>query len=166
MASADATGYALRFDAMDFAAYDLFILERKTAGGGLFPKTGFGRRALASMPCRRRRRDRSGTDHHRRASGAEASYNRETLAPLIAEYQGVTAAELRANLVAFLREVVPVAEEAGIRLAIHPDDPPWPLFGLPRVVSTAEDVRAILRGLRYAGQRFDVLCRVLRSAGR
>ena len=63
---------------------------------------------------------------------------------LIAEYQGVTAAELRANLVAFLREVVPIAQEIGVRLAIHPDDPPWPLFGLPRVVSTAEDVRAIL----------------------
>jgi mannonate dehydratase len=76
--------------------------------------------------------------------GAEASYNRESLGRLIAEYQGVTAAELRASLVAFLREVVPVAEEAGIRLAIHPDDPPWPLFGLPRIVSTAEDARAIL----------------------
>jgi mannonate dehydratase len=76
--------------------------------------------------------------------GAEASYDRETLRSLIAEYEGVTAAGLRANLVAFLRDVHPVAEENGVRLAIHPDDPPWPLFGLPRVVSTAADVRGIL----------------------
>jgi mannonate dehydratase len=76
--------------------------------------------------------------------GAEASYNRETIRNLIAEYRGVTAAELRSNLAAFLREIVPVAQEAGVRLAIHPDDPPWSLFGLPRVVSTADDVRAIL----------------------
>jgi mannonate dehydratase len=75
--------------------------------------------------------------------GAEASYNRETIRGLIAEYQGATAAELRNNLIAFLREVVPVAQDNGVRLAIHPDDPPWSLFGLPRVVSTAEDVRAI-----------------------
>jgi len=76
--------------------------------------------------------------------GAEASYNRETLRGSITEYQSVTAAELRTNLVAFLRKVVPVAQETRVRLAIHPDDPPWSLFGLPRVVSTAEDVRAIL----------------------
>jgi mannonate dehydratase len=78
--------------------------------------------------------------------GAEASYSRETIRRLIAEYQGMNAADLRANLIAFLREVVPVAHELGVRLAIHPDDPPWSLFGLPRVVSTAEDARAILKG--------------------
>ena len=79
--------------------------------------------------------------------GAEASYTRTTLKNLLAEYAGLTAAELRAHLIPFLREVAPVAEELGARLAIHPDDPPWPLFGLPRVVSTAEDVRAILAGV-------------------
>jgi mannonate dehydratase len=52
--------------------------------------------------------------------------------------------DLRAHFICFLREVVPVAEELGVRLAIHPDDPPWSLFGLARVVSTAEDARAIL----------------------
>jgi mannonate dehydratase len=50
---------------------------------------------------------------------------------------------LRKNLATFLREVVPVAQELGIRLAIHPDDPPWPLLGAPRVVSTAQDVQSI-----------------------
>jgi mannonate dehydratase len=82
--------------------------------------------------------------------GAEASYTRTTLQNLLAEYAGLTAAELRAHLIAFLREVAPVAEELGARLAIHPDDPPWSLFGLPRVVSTAEDVRSILAGVDTA----------------
>jgi len=79
--------------------------------------------------------------------GAEASYKRSDLMNLLAEYDGMTPTDLRSHLIAFLREIAPVAEELGIRLAIHPDDPPWPLFGLPRVVSTAEDVRAILGGV-------------------
>jgi mannonate dehydratase len=61
----------------------------------------------------------------------------------VSEYEGVTEDDLRANLLAFLREIAPVAAELGLRLCIHPDDPPWSLFGLPRVMSTAEDVRAI-----------------------
>jgi mannonate dehydratase len=69
---------------------------------------------------------------------------------MLLEYESVGASHLRANLAAFLREVVPVAEELGVRLAIHPDDPPWSLFGLPRVVSTAEDVRFILNSVDTA----------------
>jgi mannonate dehydratase len=136
------TGYALRFDAVDFAAYDLFILERKGAAADYSEDRVWAARARFNSMSEARRND---LEHTIIAGlpGAEASYNRETIRGLIAEYQGVTAAELRANLVAFLREVVPVAQEIGVRLAIHPDDPPWSLFSLPRVVSTAEDVRAI-----------------------
>jgi mannonate dehydratase len=136
------TGYALRFDAVDFAAYDLFILERKDAASQYrgdqissarerFESLSESRRAeleqniIAGLP------------------GAEASYDRETIRRQLAEYDGVSPSDLGANLGAFLREVVPVAEDFGIRLCIHPDDPPWSLFGLPRVVSTAEDVRRI-----------------------
>ncbi|MFY9646048.1 MAG: mannonate dehydratase [Terriglobales bacterium] len=139
------TGYALRFDALDFAAYDLCILNRQGAEGD-HPKDRIqaARARFDSMPDARK------IDLERTIiaglPGAEASYNRETIGRLIAEYDGVTPADLRANLIAFLREVVPVAEEAGVRLAIHPDDPPWSLFGLPRVVSTAEDVQAIFAG--------------------
>ena len=59
------------------------------------------------------------------------------------EYEGVSADDLRANLTYFLNEIVPVAQESGIQLCIHPDDPPFSLYGLPRVVSTAADIRAI-----------------------
>jgi mannonate dehydratase len=141
------TGYALRFDAVDFAAYDLFILERTGAEDDYAAdhpedRVRAARARFDSMPTARR--DDLEQTIIAGLPGAEASYNRETIRRLIAEYQGVTAAELRTHLVAFLREVVPVAQETGVRLAIHPDDPPWSLFGIPRVVSTADDVRAIL----------------------
>jgi mannonate dehydratase len=135
------TGYALRFDAVDFAAYDLFILERKGAEAEYSAERirAAHARFHAMLEAERNRLE------HTIIAGlpGEAMYDREAVRGLIAEYQGGTA-QLRASLVAFLQEVVPVAEENGIRLAIHPDDPPWPLFGVPRVVSTAEDVRAIL----------------------
>jgi mannonate dehydratase len=140
------TGFALRFDAVDFAAYDLFILERRHAEAD-YPEE---RRAAAQvrfekMPEKRRK----GLEQTIIAGlpGFEGSYNRETLQALLSAYQGVTPADLRANLIAFLSEVTPVAQELGVRLGIHPDDPPFPLFGLPRVVSTAEDARAILGAL-------------------
>lgn len=59
----------------------------------------------------------------------------------MAEYDGIDKARLRENMAVFLRAVVPVAEEAGIRLAVHPDDPPRPILGLPRIVSTIEDMQ-------------------------
>jgi mannonate dehydratase len=139
------TGYALRFDAIDFAVYDLFILRRKNAEADfLVDRIRAARSRFDSMP-----EERQQTLEHTIIAGlpgAEASYNRETMRALLTEYEGMTPADLRANLVAFLKEVVPVAEESGILLAIHPDDPPWPLLGLPRVVSTIDDGRAILGG--------------------
>lgn len=137
------TGYALRFDAVDFAAYDLFLLERPGAERDYTPERVTAARArfdsmsetqqgelerviIAGLP------------------GAESSYNRELFRESRAEWKGVTPDDLRSALVAFLQKVVPAAEELGLRLAIHPDDPPWPLFGLPRVVSTAGDARSIL----------------------
>jgi mannonate dehydratase len=137
------SGYALRFDAVDFAAYDLFILERKGAEADYSEERAkAAHNRFQSMP--QSRKDDLEQTIIAGLPGAEASYNRETIRGLIAEYHGMTAGELRSNLIAFLQEVVPVAQQVGVRLAIHPDDPPWSLFGLPRVVSTAEDVRAIL----------------------
>ena len=142
------TGYALRFDAVDFAAYDLCILERKGAEADYHSRSDSADfvRAIRARFDSMSEQCRNELEHTIIAGlpGAEASYNRETLRRLITEYEGATSVDLRANLVAFLRDVVPVAQENGLRLAIHPDDPPWSLFGLPRVVSTAADVRAIL----------------------
>jgi mannonate dehydratase len=136
------TGYALRFDAIDFAAYDIFILARKNAEAQYDGRrVNAARTRFEDMPDARR------MDLERTIiaglPGAEASYTREEFRRQVSEYEGVTEEDLRANLLAFLREIAPVAAELGLRLCIHPDDPPWSLFGLPRVMSTAEDVRAI-----------------------
>ncbi|MDE2183083.1 MAG: mannonate dehydratase [Alphaproteobacteria bacterium] len=76
--------------------------------------------------------------------GWDASYKPEELKVLLAEYREIGEAQLWQNLEYFLRRVVPAAEEAGIKLAIHPDDPPRPIFGLPRIVKNAEDIRRLL----------------------
>jgi mannonate dehydratase len=143
------TGCALRFDVIDFAAYDLFLLQRTAAEQDYSAESIAAARARYDSMSEARRNELERTIIAG-LPGAEASYTRTTLKNLLAEYAGLTAAELRAHLIAFLREVAPVAEELGARLAIHPDDPPWSLFGLPRVVSTAEDVRAILAGVDTA----------------
>jgi mannonate dehydratase len=136
------TGYALRFDATDFAAYDLHILRRKGAEADYSEDRVRAARARFDIMSEKRRKSLELTIIAG-LPGAEATYDRETLRKSINKYHGMTSADLRANLVSFVREVVPVAQELGLRLAIHPDDPPWSLFGLPRVVSTVDDVRAI-----------------------
>jgi mannonate dehydratase len=139
------TGYALRFDAVDFAAYDLFLLERPRAALDYTPERVAAARARFDSMSEGQR------DELERAilaglPGAESSYNRKLFRESRAEWDGASPGDLRSALIAFLQEVTPVAEELDLRLAIHPDDPPWPLFGLPRVVSTAGDARSILAG--------------------
>jgi mannonate dehydratase len=73
------------------------------------------------------------------------AYDRQSFKRALAAYKNVTAEDLRANLIAFVREIAAVAEEEGVRLAIHPDDPAFPIFGLPRVMSTAEDLRKLFQ---------------------
>jgi mannonate dehydratase len=75
--------------------------------------------------------------------GSEESFTSTALAAAIARYADIDADRLRANHAAFLEAVCPVADELGIRLVVHPDDPPFPIFGLPRVVSTEADLTAL-----------------------
>ena len=136
------TGYALRFDATDFAAYDLFILARQNADLQYDAGRVMAARARFDAMPETRRNDLERTIIAG-LPGAEASYTREEFRRQLSEYDGATPEDLRANLREFLREMAPAAAELGVRLCIHPDDPPWSLFGLPRVVSNADDVRAI-----------------------
>ena len=76
--------------------------------------------------------------------GWATAYDAGQLSALLEAYAQVPAERLRENLAYFLERVVPVAEEVGVRMAIHPDDPPWPIFGLPRVVSSSEDLERLL----------------------
>lgn len=77
--------------------------------------------------------------------GWDESYTREELAGLIGRYQTITEEDLWHNLNTFLQAVIPAAEESGIRMAIHPDDPPWGLFGLPRIITNEANLERLLR---------------------
>jgi mannonate dehydratase len=136
-------GLALRFDYIAYAAFDLYILERADAivdytdaeiehAQAWFQSASTGERARLADTILRG------------LPGSEETYDLASLRDSLSDYAGVTGDALRENLAKFLREVTPVAEKAGIRLAIHPDDPPRSLFGLPRVVSNADDVRWLL----------------------
>ena len=125
------------------AAFDLFLLKRPGAEKEYSPETrrDAGEYFAALSPDGQERLARTillGLP------GSGEAYTLDELRAAIAQYAGISPEQFRATLSAFLRTVVPAAEEAGVRLAIHPDDPPWPMLGLPRVVSTAEDVSRIL----------------------
>lgn len=139
------TGYAVRFDAIDHAAYDLFLLKRRNAEADYSPErvttaqTRFAQMTNAQKELLEKNLIAG-------LSASESSYDRESMRAAIAAYDGMTAEDLRAHLIEFLREIAPVGEELGLVLAIHPDDPPFSLYGLPRVVSTANDLGQILAG--------------------
>ena len=140
------SGRALRFDATAFAAFDLLVLKRPgaeanhsdsriAAAEDLFYSwrqsdidalTG---NILAGLP--------GGTTEAHTLAGFQAELDR---------YDGIGVEDLRANLIDFLNQICPIAEELGITMAIHPDDPPRPLLGLPRVVSTRDDLAALFAG--------------------
>jgi mannonate dehydratase len=133
---------ALRFDMTEIAAFDIFILERKNAASDYAPEVAqnaenWFKNADETAKNRLTRNIIAGLP------GSEESYTVADFRRTLEEYAGITAAVLQENLLEFLRDIAPVAEESGVRLAIHPDDPPFPMFGLPRVVSTAADVEAL-----------------------
>lgn len=135
--------WALRFDADQLAAFDLFLLRRPGAAAEYdAAQTARARAVLDAMDDEAR--ERLVDTILLGLPGSEERYMLDEFRAALATYDAVDADALRANLGSFLREVVPVAEEVGLRLAIHPDDPPRPLFGLPRVVSTAEDAQHLL----------------------
>lgn len=141
-----AGGLALRFDRADFAAYDLFVLGRPGARDDT-PADLAARaeeRLAAMTPEQVERLERTIIAG---LPGAEDSHSRQGIADDIARYADTAPDDLRAHLAAFHEAVVPVAREEGARLCLHPDDPPFPLFGLPRVASTADDLRAIFEAV-------------------
>jgi len=139
-------GYALRFDAVDFAAYDLFVLRRNGADADYTPAqiAAAETRFKAMTPERIDRLEKNLIDW---LPARDFAYDRDGFRHMLDVYRRISPDDLRANLIEFLREIVPVAEEEGARLCIHPDDPSFPIFGLPRVLSTAADVRALFAGV-------------------
>ena len=140
-------GYALRFDMIDFIVYDVFVLKRPNArdfyDAGLVDKALLRFNALDDEEILQLERNIIAG-----LPGGANEFSRQTIADRINAFNGIDAATMRRNLKEFLSQVVPVAEEFGVKLAIHPDDPPVPLFGLPRIVSNSDDIKFILSAVK------------------
>jgi mannonate dehydratase len=133
---------ALRFERLSFVAFDLFLLKRPHA------EKDYGSAEIEEA----RSHFLSMTELQRLTlkknvllglPGSDDSFTTAQVNEALHQYEGIDDTILRDNLIYFLREVVPVADQVNVKLAIHPDDPPYPVFGLPRVVSTAEDFTRI-----------------------
>ena len=140
---------ALRFDSTAFAAFDLYLLKRPDAAGDYSPEKREKAKSLIDSMSQEER-DLLCNNIIAGLPGAEEGYSLDSFLDILAGYESIGEKELRDNLFAFLRDIIPAAEEAGVRMAIHPDDPPYPILGLPRVVSTEEDARALLSAVESA----------------
>ena len=130
---------ALRFEAAAFAAFELFLLKRPGATEAY---------SEAEIIAAKKYLENSSLEQQQKLikniiaglPGAVEGYTLEEFNQILATYKNIGAKELKANLFSFVAEIIPAAEKAGILLCIHPDDPPYPILGLPRVLSTEQDV--------------------------
>lgn len=134
---------ALRFDAAQFAAFELYLLKRPGAEAFYTPEQK--QQAAETL------KNLSDDDQELLVKniiaglpGAEEGYTLDQFQTVLDTYSSIGDQELRNNLYAFLKAIIPAAEQAGVLMAIHPDDPPFPILGLPRVVSTEADAKQLL----------------------
>jgi mannonate dehydratase len=137
---------ALLYEQAAVTAFDLFILERENAV-----------QDYASMEIEAAKKWFASTSDQEKMQvqlnmikglpGSEESFTMEAFRTALKTYDGIDAQKLRSHLIYFLQNIIPVAESCGVKMVIHPDDPPFPILGLPRVVSTASDMNAIFNAV-------------------
>ncbi|MDI6956043.1 mannonate dehydratase [Pantoea sp. Pa-EAmG] len=131
---------ALRFDQIEFAVFELHILQRQGAEND-FSSDEIAQAAARFASMSEEHKLRLTRNIIAGLPGAEEGYTLAQFRAQLARYDGIDKARLRENFATFLRGIIPVAEEVGIRMAVHPDDPPRPILGLPRIVSNADDLQ-------------------------
>jgi mannonate dehydratase len=133
----------MRFDLIDFAAFDIHILARKGAGED-FPPEVVAEAATRFAAMTEARKEQLAGNVVFGLPGAAERFTLDDVRAHLAEYAQISEAQLQSHLIDFLSEVTPLAEKLGMRLCCHPDDPPFPLLGLPRIMSTQAQYQKIL----------------------
>jgi len=135
-------GKALRFERLAFMVFDLFLLKRPGA------EKEYSETEIARAKSRFEEMGQAEKDYLFKSTllglpGSDEQFTPELILRALQTYAAIDVTVLRANLEYFLKEIIPAAEEAGLKMAIHPDDPPYPILGLPRIVSTQADLEFI-----------------------
>ncbi|OCG11418.1 mannonate dehydratase [Gilliamella sp. wkB292] len=133
---------ALRFDQVAFAAFDIHLLKRPNAEND-YSKEDIDSAKTYFENMTQADKDKLVANIIAGLPGAEEGYSLDQFRAHLATYDGIDKNKLRENYAYFLKNIVPVAEEVGVVLTVHPDDPPRPILGLPRIVSTIEDMQWI-----------------------
>ncbi|MEZ5535875.1 MAG: mannonate dehydratase [Thiolinea sp.] len=133
----------MRFDYVDFAVFDIHILQRAGAAAE-FPEDVVEEAAKRFVTLNSEQQQTLAKNVVFGLPGAAESYSLQQVRDQLAEYDDISEQQLRRHFIDFLEQVIPVAEEVGVRMCCHPDDPPFSLLGLPRIMSTETDYRTIL----------------------